>query len=385
MFPISVFTDIYQFALLIVAAVTFLYLMLHYGLSYLRVALFRKKQQDTDTVPDADLPAVSVVMIATNNANMLSSHLTFLLEQNYPNFEVVVVDYLSTDDTQYVLRVASTSYKHFKMLRMGNDINLFHGKKYPLSLGIRSAKNDIIVLTEPQCVPCSKNWLREIAKKYRNDDTQIVLGYTNVISGNTLLGWLQQYENLVYHCGIFQNAIMGHPSTGCGLNLSHRKSFFFSRIAFINNYMESDGADDMFVHQNATKHNTSVVLSNDSFVNADAQSSFYDWHLVRRHRIATYSHHRSIHKFRSIIYPLSILLFYVSCILMFFSPVISWILPVALLVCKITWQIVSLYKASQRFQTAPVYWCSPLFELYFLLANTILPLTPLYARKGKRH
>ena len=264
-------SDNYALILSGIVLAALIYLCLYYGLYHMRTGnygLKRKKGEEADEAPTGEkLPAVSVVLTARNDASWLRENLVYLLEQDYPNFEVVVVDYLSQDDTPYVLKLLKDYYPHLKIVPFKEDVNLFQGKKYPLSIGIKSAKNDILMLADPDCTPKNLHWLRGMVKGYSFDkDTKqsdnkansnqaikIVLGYCGVKRTKTLLGVLQQYDALYYGASYLGSALLGHPYTGSGRNLSYRRSFFFKRGAFISHYDVADGSDDLFVYQNADK------------------------------------------------------------------------------------------------------------------------------------
>ena len=216
--------DPYYIALAAVILSALIYLCLYYGLYHFRVGNYGLKKQAAK--PDeADgnekLPNVSVVLTAHNDAAWLRENLVYLLEQDYPHFEVVVVDYLSQDDTQFVLKLLTDYYKNLKIVPFKEDVNLFQGKKYPLSIGIKSAANDILMLADPDCTPKNLNWLRGMVKGYSNKETKIVLGYCGVKRTKTLLGALQQYDALAYGAQYLGSALIGHPYTGSGRNLSY--------------------------------------------------------------------------------------------------------------------------------------------------------------------
>ena len=145
----------------------------------------------------------------------------------------------------------------------------------------------------------------------------------------------------------------------------------------IYHYYIPDGADDIFVNQNARRRNTSVVLSPDAYTVVQPQPTFGQWHSYRKHRIATHSLYSFWLKCARFVKPLSVLLFYLSGALLLAMQILA-----AALALKLAWQIVSVAQASRRLGVKPVvYILSPLFEIYFLVANTFLTLFPLSKKK----
>ena len=383
MFDFSLFlTDTYAIALAAVMLAAFIYLSLYYGLYYLKVARYKADdpQQQTNT-----LPPVSVVLTAHNDAVWLKENLVYLLEQDYPDFEVVVVNYLSSDDTEFVLRLLKDYYPKLKVVPFKEDVNLFQGKKYPLSIGIKSAANDILLLADPDCTPGNLQWLRGMVKGYANASTQIVLGYCGLKRTKTLLGCLQQYDSLAYGAHYLGSALLGHPYTGSGRNLSYRRSFFFRQGAFIRHYDVADGSDDLFVYQNADRRNTAVCIAPDAILTAEPKKSFADWHQERLHRVGTRNRHSFSSRLAEHLQSVSTLLFYAAAVLLILGGSLPWIVTAFVVALKLAWQTVSFAQLSKRFDGGMVYLAAPLLEIYFMVANTILILLPLPSnRKFKK-
>ena len=377
-----ILTDPCTMVLTALLALSLMVLALYYGLFFFRVGRYkgaaRKKEGDTS---NESLPPVSVVMAAQNDSEWLRNNLVYLLEQDYPDFEVVVVDYLSTDDTQFVLRLLTEHYKNLKIVTFHENVSGYLGLKYPLSIGIKSAKNDILLLAEPECVPmdCTRfNWIREMVKGYTRDHVELVLGYCGIAYKPSLFNWLQQYDNLDYSVEYLGAALMRHPFTGNGCNLSYRRSLFMKNDGFIYHYHIPDGADDMFVNQNCRRRNTAVVISQDAFTVVQPQPTLREWHLVRKHRIATHSFYSFGLKAARFIKPFNVLLFYLTGALLLVLGTFPWQILAAVLAVKLAWQIVATSSATRHLAVKPIVAIlSPLFEIYFLIANTFLSIIPL--------
>lgn len=373
-------TDPYAIALAATLLAALIYLSLYYGLYHMRVGLYmpnKKKPSSNGSLTKQDLPPVSVVLTARNDSEWLKENLVYLLEQDYPDFEVVVVDYLSHDDTPYVLKTLCDFYPHLKVVPFKEDVNLFQGKKYPLSIGIKSAKNDILLLADPDCTPKNLLWLRGMVKGYREKETQIVLGFCGIKRTKTLLGCLQQYDTLAYGAQYLGSALLGHPYTGSGRNLSYRRSFFFKQGAFIRHYDVADGSDDLFVYQNADRHNTAVCIDHDACLTAEAKKDFHQWHEERRHRVATRNRHSLGSRLHEELAPFANLLFYAVALLLILQGSLPWPVTAAMVALKWVWQIVCFSRLTKRFDGGYVHLAAPLYEIYFIVANTILILLPL--------
>lgn len=379
MFDFTAFlTDKQSIVFAIAMVLALIFLCLYYGLIHFRVGRWhRKKEESGEQKTESKLPPVSVVLTARNDAAWLKENLVYLLEQDYPNFEVVVVDYLSHDDTQFVLKLLKDYYPHLKVVPFKEDVNLFQGKKYPLSIGIKSAKNDILMLADPDCTPQNMQWLRGMVKGYLNKGTQIVLGFCGLKRTKTLLGVMQQYDNLAYSSHYLGCAIMGYPYTGSGRNLSYRRNFFFKQGAFIRHYSVAGGSDDLFIYQNASGGNTAVCIDSDACLCTEPKKTFKQWHRQRLDRVSTRNWHSIGSRLREDLLPLSNLLFYTMAVMLLVAGTLPWVVVAGMVAIKWAWQMVSFAQLCKRFDGGLAYLAAPLLEIYFILANTILVLTPL--------
>lgn len=386
-----------QLYLILILFFTLLIQALYYFLVMGRVA-YRKKR----TIANRNSEPVSVVVCAKNEYHNLSQRLPILLEQKYPDFEVVVVNDASTDETEYFLQACVKVYPEgkLKVVNMPNNVNFFSGKKYPLSIGIKSAKNDIILLTDADCIPNSLYWIQEMANGF-TEGKNIVLGYggyekdkINMMTPSEDLGFefssrdmkpsfglhlLIQYDTLCTAANMMGFALLGVPYMGVGRNLAYRRSFFFDKGGFIRHYRIKSGDDDLFVNANATKQNTAVVLSEESFTYSAPKLTYSTWFRQKSRHLSTGKYYKNKHKLMLAVYPLSVVLFYIGLVLaMLFFP---WYYPIGILLLKIILQIVSFYGVSKKLRIKKVFIFAPLLELFFVFFNTI---TGVFSLNHKR-
>lgn len=374
--------DIYTQIALIVLLLSFVELAVYYGMYYFRIGRkVGKVSQKTANSAELGLPPVSVVLTTHNEANYLRENLIYILEQEYPDFEVVVVNYLSQDDTEFVLRVCRENYNRLKVINFREDVNMYKSNKYPLSIGIREAKNDLLVLTDADCVPNSPLWLYHTVKSYQAGKTDIALGYCQMKAEAGLLGLLERYDNIAYSTAYLVQALSGHPYTGCGRNLSYRRSFFFNTGAFSSQLKEQYGADDIFINQNANKNNTVINVHRDAFVSVKAPKTMHLWHQYRRQRNATHHFHSGVEKLRPLFYYLGVFAFYAAIVGLVVMGTFPWEILIGVAVLKWAWQIVAFAQMTKGFGEKGLCGWSPLFEIYFLIANTFLAIFPLRNKK----
>lgn len=349
--------------------------LLYYSLIYLRLALFKDKKFKEKQKREP----VSVVVYTRNQAYLLKEKLFSLLEQEYPDYEVIVVNHASQDETSFVLKVYRETYKHLKIVDIQRDINIFHGRKYPLSIGIKCAKNDIIILTDTESTPASYNWISEMEKRF-TDGIDIVLGHVGREKAETSFDAFSQYTYAVESASYLGFALMDCPYMGVGKNLAYRRSFFFEKGAFIKHYGITPGDDVLFVNQNSTPKNTAMVVSEDSFVMAKSFPLFDDLIRHRRNRIKLYFEFKAKDKFLQLLYPLANFVYYALFITLLCLGFPYEIL-LGTLVLKFGWHIFTFYKYSKRFKQKKIFIFAPLFELFFLIFDTFLTIPAFIKRR----
>ena len=174
-----ILTEPYILTLTILMAASLIILCIYYAIFHFRVGRYKgPKKKNTAPATSSPCPPVSVVLTAQNDAEWLKTNLVYLLEQDYPDFEVVVVDYMSKDETQFVLKILSENYPNLKVVPLAGNANGYRGKKYPMSIGIKSAKSDILVFADPNCRPIDLtnfSWLRQVVSAYADPKTEAVL------------------------------------------------------------------------------------------------------------------------------------------------------------------------------------------------------------------
>ncbi len=362
----------------IILGIIILFQILYYFIVYGRVAFFKDNKLTTDE-KQKYIPSVSVVMCVKDDAYNLEKKLPIILEQEYPNFEVVVVNDASKDETEYVLRVLQEIYPNLNVVNLYNNVNGFLGKKYPLSLGIKSAKNEIILLTESDTMPLNYNWITTMVKGFKQKK-DIVLGFTNFEQKPTFLNTLMHYENLTSAMHYLGHAMLNNPFMGQGRNMAYKREFFFETGGFISQYNISVGEDDLFINKNANSKNTSVIINKESINLASPKEKREEWVIQKKKHFKSMYHFKLKDKIISTLMPFATLLIYVLVALsiVFQFPWQYAILP---LVLKYTFQIIVYYKSSKTLATKQVAFLSPLLEVLFLFINTTIRFFTLFTKK----
>lgn len=219
---------------------------------------------------------VSVIVCAHDEEQNLKELLPILLEQNHPEFEIIIVEDRSNDGTYDFLLQATQQDSRLKMVRVVNKPEYINGKKFAITLGIRAAKYDWLLFTDADCRPDSKNWITHMTERY-DDQTQFVLGFSPYRKAEGLLNAFIRFESLLTGIQCLGMALLGRPYMGVGRNLAYTKSLFLQSKGF-NNYLGvMGGDDDLFVNLHANKTNTQVCIGQGSTVLSSPKKSWSDF------------------------------------------------------------------------------------------------------------
>jgi len=346
-----------------------------------RFAFHKKKQIINNKKP------ISVVICAKNEYTNLKKNLPLILEQDYPNFEVVVVNDCSEDDSNFLLKSFSKTYPHLNVVTITKNINFFKGKKFALAIGIKAAKNELLILTDADCIPKSNQWISEI-QKYFSDKTQIVLGYSGFERKKGLLNKIIRFDTIMSAIQYFSWAMAGKPYMGVGRNLAYNRELFFKVKGFSSHYHIPSGDDDLFINQVATKNNVAIEYSYESQTISPAKSSYHEWVIQRKRHFAAGFHYKRFHKIFLGMFSLSNFFFYLSFIPLttfllidkLYNPII---IIIFLLFLKIVSQLIILKKSMNKLVEKNLLLISPILDFIFVIINPLIALSNIIVKENK--
>ncbi len=325
-------------------------------------------------IPKESWEPVSVIICARNEEQNLAEFLPAILEQDYPDYEVIVVNDCSTDDSDMVLRRLGTQYKHLKVTAIRTDPNFLHGKKLALTVGIKAASNNRLLLTDADCKPESKEWIKQMAENFSDEQT-IVLGYGGYIQGKGMLNRFIRFDAFYVALQYLGFAMEKKPYMGVGRNLSYTKELYFNNRGFASHSHIPSGDDDLFIQQVATKRNTVVELRHSAHTRSKACGTYKEWVNQKRRHLTTSPLYKGTVKFRLALEPFSRILFWVLGLYLlltnFYPLVVGAILVFRLIVVQVILKF-AMNRLNERkiFIFSLIYdLFSPLLYALFMLAN----------------
>lgn len=258
---------------------------------YRRPYTYACANQKYDGISDGKIyPKVSVIIASENEVDNLKENLPLILEQDYPDFEVIVINDGSTDESDTLLKSLSGRYPNLyqTFLPLSTD-RRFARHKLALTVGIKAAKGEVLLFTEPYCFPDSDQWIKRMASKF-SDKTDVVLGYSYYEKINKFANRIARFDNLLFSMHYLSKAIKERPYVGVYRNVAFKKELFFANKGFAS-FLNVENGEDIFINQIVDRTNTEVVLEQDSFVRTKI-NSYAMWRLIKKN----YSVARSMFK-----------------------------------------------------------------------------------------
>ena len=353
--------------LLVIIGVAFIH-QIYFYLRYLRLG----GKVTSKVNSDVQLPAVSVIVCAHNEYDNLQDYLSILLEQDYPCYEVIVVDDSSEDGSDLLLERWSRQYGNLYHTFVPRGARVLSNKKLALTIGIKAAHYDYLLLTDADCRPESKHWIREMMQGFANQQTEVVLGFSPYFEKKGLLNHIIGYDTLFNGLQYMGMARAGKPYMGVGRNLAYKRETFFSVGGFKGLLGNRAGDDDLFVNRIANAANTVVVNNPNSIVWSVPKTTWREWFHQKRRHLSVSPQYRTRSKIQVTLEPLSRGIFY-SCVLA--SAIVGSIelisIALALFLLRLLVQLIIINISARRLNMRG-------YSLGLIAYDIILPLITLY-------
>jgi cellulose synthase/poly-beta-1,6-N-acetylglucosamine synthase-like glycosyltransferase len=324
---------------------------------------------------------VSVIICARNEAENLSRFLPAVLEQDYPDYEVLVVNDCSEDNSYDILGNFLMKYPLLKVSTINKDPKFTHNKKFAQFIGIKAAKNDILLFTDADCQPESDKWLENMTSHFEVN-VSFVLGYGGYLRQKGLLNRYIRYESMTIAMQYLGMAIRGVPYMGVGRNLAYRRSFFFENKGFGSHNHIISGDDDLFVNSNAVKKNTAVEFRIGSQTRSVPASDLKQWITQKKRHLTTANYYKMRDKFLLITEPFSRIFFYTLLIILL-SRLFLWPFVLSLFTLRMIIQITLLILTRKKLNEQGILLYSIIFDIFSPLINCILYLSNIRSRPRK--
>ncbi len=268
-------------------------------LVYIFVVYARTAWYDEEpTEPPKNRPAVTVVVVARNEQENLKELLPLLDTQDYPDYEVLVMDDRSYDGTHDYLKEEAEVFQHVRFIRIETTPEHVTPKKYALTIALKKALNPVVLLTDADCRPEGPHWISGMISHWRSSQQGIVLGFSPYFRRSGFLNFLIRSETLFTAVQYLSLALAGRPYMGVGRNLMYRRQLFFDNRGFYTHLSIMGGDDDLLMNEVANGDNTVVSLNPDTFVWSIPKETWSEWRRQKRRHLNVGRFYKPGHKWR---------------------------------------------------------------------------------------
>jgi len=350
--------------------------LFYYLYFYLSVYLYKQNVIKPEKQP------VSVIICARNEAENLKNFLPAVLEQDYPDYEVIVVNDCSEDNSYVILGSFLVKYPHLKVSTVNKDPKFTHNKKLAQFIGIKAAKNEILLFTDADCKPESNKWL-ELMTSHFNNETCFVLGYGGYLSESGFLNKYIRYDCMTIAMQYIGMAIKGIPYMGVGRNLAYRRSVFFTNKGFGNYNHIVSGDDDLFVNSNASGRNTSVEFSNETHTRSVPFKTVAKWITQKKRHMSTAPYYKLKDKILLLTEPITRVTLYATFVILL-SFTFMWPYVLAIFGLRFITFITVFLLVSKKLNEPGLASYSLFFDIFSPVINTILFLGSMRNKSGHK-
>lgn len=323
---------------------------------------------------------VSVIICAKNERENLLHFLPEFLAQDYPTFEVIVVNDNSVDDTSDVLKAYSLQYPNLKIVTIPDNDRFYGSKKFALTLGIKAAQYENILLTDADCKPVSSDWIKTMSSCTK--EKEIVLGFGAYQKLPGLLNKLIRFETLFTAIQYFSLALCKMPYMGVGRNLGYKKELFFKVKGFSKHQHILSGDDDLFVNEVANKTNTAIVFTKKSHTLSLPKTTFSAWLKQKKRHLSTGKFYKFKHQLVLGLYPFTLLLLVSSFIVLIITQTSLYLILVLLLI-RYFIQMLTFKFSIDKLGGKDLLLLTPFFELFYLFFQPILIISNFVKKNSK--
>ena len=340
---------------------------IYYFNLYNQLHIHNKAANDGDLIYETEYPPISVIISARNESENLQKYLPYVLEQDYPEFEVIVINDGSTDESEDVLSAFEEKYTNLYHTFTPDGARYISRKKLAVTLGIKASKHNWLVFTDADCRPASNDWLKLMARNF-SPRTDIVLGYSAYEQEK---GWFQRkvaFSNLFMSMRYLGFALIDKPYMGIGRNMAYRKELFFKNKGFSSHLNLQRGDDDLFINEAATPFNTRVETSPNAVIRMEPAYNFKSWKEEKVSYLATSHYYHGLQRYWLGFETTSRLLFIAATIAAIVVGAINmqWIvLGVAVLayILRYVMQAIIINQTAADFGEKKYYLTLPLFDI----------------------
>ena len=347
--------------------------LLYYGFVFGKFAFAKAQKITPKRIP------ISVIVCAKNEAENVIRFIPILAEQDYPDYEIILIDDASSDDTLEIFEEFEKKYSNIRLVKVENNEAFWGNKKYALTLGIKASKKDYLLFTDADCYPASKDWITAMSSQFTLHKT-VVLGYGAYEKvANSFLNKIIRFETMLTAVQYFSWAKVGRPYMGIGRNLAYKKEEFYNVKGFINHMKIRSGDDDLFINEVATNKNTTLCYVPESFTYSQPKKTFKGWFIQKRRHVSTAHFYKSFDKIQLALFYLSQLSFLILAIILLAFQY-QWIIVLGLIGFRYLFTWITLGFSAGKLKEKDVMYWFPIIEIVLIFTQLNVFITNIFSK-----
>jgi len=347
--------------------------LLYYVFVFGKFAFAKTQKSTPKRIP------ISVIVCAKNEAENVIRFIPLLAEQDYPDYEIILIDDASSDDTLDIFEEFEKQYSNVRLVKVENNEAFWGNKKYALTLGIKASKKEYLLFTDADCFPTSKDWIKEMSSQFTMQKT-IVLGYgAYEKKANSFLNKIIRFETMLTAIQYFSWAKAGKPYMGIGRNLAYKKEEFYNVNGFIDHMKIRSGDDDLFINQVATKKNTAISFSPESFTYSTPKTSYKAWFTQKRRHVSTANLYKRFDKIQLALFYISQLFFLILAIVLLAFQ-FQWIIVLSIIGFRYLFAWIVLGFSAGKLKEKDVMYWFPIIEIVLIFTQLNVFITNVFSK-----
>lgn len=309
---------------------------------------------------------ISLIVCAKNEAENLRKHIPLWQAQNYPNYDIILINDASVDDTLEVIESFAATDPRIQVVNVKNNEAFWANKKYALTLGIKRSKNTRLIFTDADCYPASEDWLETMISNF-SEEKQLILGYGAYEKQPGFLNKLIRFETLMTAVQYFSYATAGTPYMGVGRNLAYTSTLYYENKGFMSHIKIPSGDDDLFVNEAATAKNVAICIEPEAFTYSLPKKKRKKWLLQKKRHYSTAKLYKTKHRFLLGSYYLFNLLFWLLLPIILFMD--FWHYGLAIIILRLLFQYIIIGKSAKKLKEQDLIPLIPFYELLLIFTQ----------------
>ena len=247
-----------ELVLLTVFGVLFLLRLLHLFLFTGRV-LFRKKVDNNE----AEKKPLSLILTIRNEEENLKNNLPKILSLENIDFEMVVVDDFSQDNSYLILGLLKDRYKRLTISALNQETKF--STKLALNIAIKATNNKWILTVPVSLAEVAAEWLDYISQA-TNNEKNVVIGYSTVARSKGFYNRLTRIENYFSYLKSTGYILNGIPFVYSVENVAFQKEKYFEIGGFGQKVTEHYANLELVINSFIRKKTTAVLFNKESSI-----------------------------------------------------------------------------------------------------------------------